>query len=164
MSSRYLHKPVRSLFEASLAKSINGKISLSQLADKFEFHPDGALITSTDLAPPGPEILYCNRAFVDIFGLTKAELMDNTPNLLKGVGASRQALVRFIQMLNKRREASMTITNYHKDGEEFSAHILAAQVTLSGQEGCIFLALSRKVGTGVPPLLIEDILVPKAQV
>ncbi|MDA0655546.1 MAG: PAS domain-containing protein, partial [Proteobacteria bacterium] len=152
----------RSIFEASLAKTINGKINLLHLADKFEFHPDGALITSTDLTHPGPKILYCNRAFVEIFGFTKAELIGNSAKLLQDPGANRRALVRFKQRLIERREASMTITNYHKDGEEFTAHILAAQVTLSGQEGCVFLALSRKVDTGVPPLMIEDILSPKA--
>ncbi len=158
MSSGYLNKPVRSLFEAALAKQLNGKAVLSDLTTKFDHHRDGVLITSTNLDEPGPEILYCNAALVALCGYEETQLIGHSPRLLQGPKTDMVTLRRFKKLLCARREAQMTITNYDNAGEEYEADILAGYVALADRENGVYVALSRKAGDRGPPLTMNDII------
>ncbi len=80
---------------------------------------DAMVVTSGELDPPGPEILYVNPAFTRVTGYTAAEAIHQTPRMLQGPKTDRSELDRLRRELAAGRSASGEIINYRKNGEEF---------------------------------------------
>ncbi|HAT36244.1 MAG TPA: hypothetical protein DCS82_11045 [Rhodospirillaceae bacterium] len=160
MSSGYLNKPVRSLFEATLAKELDGALDLDGLRDRFKNHRDGVLITSTDRSQI--KILYCNESLERISGHDAATLIGNSPSLLHGPNTKKCVLDHFRDTLYQQREAHMTVTQCRKNGEEFTAEVLAGYVELDDTKDdkttAVYISLTRETGDGVPPLTFEDVI------
>ncbi|NJK38904.1 MAG: PAS domain-containing protein [Oscillatoriales cyanobacterium RM2_1_1] len=53
---------------------------------------DGIVITTSNLAPPGPVIIYVNRAFTEITGYSPEEVLGQTPRILQGPKTNRRVL------------------------------------------------------------------------
>lgn len=87
---------------------------------------DAVTITTAELDPPGPTIVYVNPAFTTITGYTAAEALGRTPRILQGPKTDRAVLDRMRADLAAGRVFSGETINYRKDGREL---LLEWQVT-----------------------------------
>ncbi len=92
------------------------------------------LLTSATLEPPGPHILYANRAFTAMTGYTLDEVRGRTPRLLQGEGTDRRVLRRMKDELSQTGFASGEMVNYRKDGVPFTVTLQIE--TLRDEAGC----------------------------
>ncbi|MET0742494.1 MAG: HWE histidine kinase domain-containing protein [Microvirga sp.] len=77
---------------------------------------EAIVITSPDLDPPGPTILFVNAAFTRMTGYAAAEAMGRSPRFLQGMATDRTILDRMrVELAEKRSFIGETI-NYRKDG------------------------------------------------
>ncbi|HEU4647708.1 MAG TPA: ATP-binding protein [Gemmatimonadales bacterium] len=81
---------------------------------------EAVTITTAELDPPGPTIVYVNPAFTTITGYTAAEVLGQTPRILQGPKTDRAVLDRLRADLTAGRVFSGETVNYRKDGREFS--------------------------------------------
>ena len=79
---------------------------------------DAMVVTTSELDPPGPEILYVNPAFTRVTGYTVAEALHRTPRILQGPKTDREQLARLRRELAAGRFATGEIINYRKNGED----------------------------------------------
>nr|WP_170834939.1 PAS domain S-box protein [Terriglobus roseus] len=80
----------------------------------------------TDAEPvdlPGPRILYVNQAFEKMTGYTASEVLGQTPRILQGPKTDRAALDRIRTALNSWKPIREEMTNYRKDGSEFTVDL-----------------------------------------
>jgi PAS domain S-box-containing protein len=80
---------------------------------------EAVTITTADLDPPGPTIVYVNPAFTTMTGYTAAEVLGKTPRILQGPKTDRAVLDRLRADLQASRVFSGEAINYRKDGREF---------------------------------------------
>ena len=80
---------------------------------------DLVLITGAEIEPPGPEIVYVNRAFCDQTGYTADELLGRSPRILQGPGSDRRVLDQMRNSLEREEDFVGGVSNYRKDGSEF---------------------------------------------
>ena len=92
---------------------------LRQLAAAVEHAEDAIVITSIDLTPPGPTIVFANRAFTKMTGYTAAEVIGESPRILQGPKTDRTLLNRLRQTLDEGHVFYGETINYRKDGTEF---------------------------------------------
>lgn len=92
-------------------------------AEAHAFAPPSVLMTSASLEPPGPYILYVNRAFTALTGYTLDEVRGRTPRLLQGEGTDRRVLGRMKDELGRTGFASGEMINYRKDGAPFTVSL-----------------------------------------
>jgi len=74
------------------------------------------VITTAELDPPGPEIVYANEAFVSMTGYTREELMGTTPRIFQGAATERTQLDRLKTTLGAGHVFEGYTWNYRKDG------------------------------------------------
>ena len=84
------------------------------------------------LDPPGPRILYVNRAFERATGYSAEEIVGKTPALLHGALTSAQTLVEIYESLKTRRHARAELIKYTKDGQERWLEIDVRPITDTG--------------------------------
>ncbi len=105
---------------------------------------EAVVITTTQLDPPGPEIVYVNEGFCRMTGYTAKEVVGKTPRILQGPKTDRAELDRLRRHLFRGEpfDGGEAI-NYRKDGSEYVVnwHIVplrddAGEVThwLAGQQ------------------------------
>ena len=70
------------------------------------------------LDPPGPRIIYVNRAFEQATGYSAEEIVGKTPALMHGALTSTQTLAGIYESLKTRRHARAELVKYTKDGRE----------------------------------------------
>jgi diguanylate cyclase (GGDEF)-like protein/PAS domain S-box-containing protein len=92
---------------------------LRLLAAAVNHAEDGVIITSTDLEPPGPSIVFVNPAFTKITGYTAQEVIGRNPRFLQGPNTDRTVLGRLRQTLEAGEVFYGQAINYRKDGTEF---------------------------------------------
>jgi PAS domain S-box-containing protein len=80
---------------------------------------DAVVITTADLAPPGPVIVYVNRAFAELTGYSANEVLGNNPRLLQGRDTDRTVLDALRESLSAGRRWEGRAINYRKDGTAF---------------------------------------------
>ena len=86
----------------------------------LEDSPDAVVITTAELDPPGPEIVYVNPAFCRMTGYDRAELLGSTPRILQGPKTDVWALRRLRDQLLRRQSVLDTVVNYRKDGTPYT--------------------------------------------
>jgi len=99
--------------------SVNYKVTDKLLASVVHFSEDAIIITSKDLDPPGPKIIYVNPGFTKIFGYTPQEVIGKTPRMFQGPKTDRLVLQRLKTALLEGKVFFGLAVNYRKDGTEF---------------------------------------------
>jgi diguanylate cyclase (GGDEF)-like protein/PAS domain S-box-containing protein len=117
-------------------------ISFFQIAETAN---DIILVTTPDLEPPGPTIVYVNPAFMRLTGYSAAEAIGLTPRLLQGPGTNRATLATIAASLREGRPVRQRVLNYAKSGAPYWLDLRI--VPLRDAEGNIthFAAIERDV-------------------
>ena len=89
------------------------------LAAAIDQAPEAILVTGPLVDPPGPEIVYANRAHGRIFGYSPDEVVGRTPRMFQGPETERLVLDRVRQSMEAGEPFSGETTNYRKDGSTF---------------------------------------------
>lgn len=80
---------------------------------------DAVVITDTELDPPGPKIVFVNRAFTDLTGYAADEVLGDTPRVLQGELTDRAVIDRLRASLEEGRNFYGETINYRADGTPF---------------------------------------------
>jgi diguanylate cyclase (GGDEF)-like protein/PAS domain S-box-containing protein len=81
---------------------------------------DGILVTDADLDQPGgPRVVYVNRAFSEITGYERDELIGASPGILQGPATDPAVIRRLREDLTAGRSFAGQTINYRKDGTPF---------------------------------------------
>lgn len=102
-------------------------------------------ITTAELDPPGPRIVYVNPAFTRITGYTAEEVLGKTPRILQGPKTDRAELDRMLQRLMHRQTFQGETVNYRKDGTDFIMEWYVAPLMDSTFQITHFVAVQRDV-------------------
>src|SRR5262249_56010276 len=111
------------------------------------------LITSPELDPPGPEILFVNPAFSEMTGYSQEEVLHKTPRILQGPKSDRAMLQRLREALSRGEPFSGETVNYRKDGGEYYVEWDITPIRTRGGEISHFLSIQRNV---TPPKAAEN--------
>jgi PAS domain S-box-containing protein len=104
---------------------------------------DLVLITNARIDPPGPEIVYVNRAFCEQSGYTTDELLGRTPRILQGLHSDRRVLDQIRNTLEREEDFLGGVTNYRKDGSEFQMEWRISPVRDSAGELTHWISIQR---------------------
>ena len=80
---------------------------------------EAILVTDAEAAPPGPRILYANRAHGRVFGYEPGEVVGQSPRIFQGPKTDRAVLDRVRRRIAAGEPFSGEVVNYRKDGAEF---------------------------------------------
>ena len=80
---------------------------------------EAILITSADLAAPGPEVIFINPAFTEMTGYSEVEILGKSPRILQGPKTDRDMLQRLRDTISRGGSYSAETVNYRKDGSEY---------------------------------------------
>lgn len=80
---------------------------------------DSILITSAEIDPPGPEIIFVNPAFTEMTGYTQEEINGHTPRILQGAKTDRAVLDKVREKISQGQSFFAEAVNYRKDGTEY---------------------------------------------
>lgn len=75
---------------------------------------------ASPLDPPGPRIVYVNKAFEKLTEYTQSEVIGQTPRILQGKKTSAEILARVGEKLRKHEPVHETLINYSKSGKSYS--------------------------------------------
>jgi PAS domain S-box-containing protein len=82
----------------------------------------------TDATLPGNPIVFANQAFIDLSGYTLDELLGQDPHFMNGEGTDPEAIRRYEAAITERRDETLEILQYRKDGSPFRAMLFASPV------------------------------------
>ena len=99
----------------------NSKYGIDEklLASVVHFSEDSIIVTTKELDPPGPEIIYVNPGFTRMTGYKPEEVLGKTPRILQGPKTNRVVLDRLKTTLQAGEVFYGQAINYRKDGTEF---------------------------------------------
>jgi PAS domain S-box-containing protein len=80
---------------------------------------ESILVTTADLDPPGPLIVYVNTAFEKMTGWSSSEVLGKSPKILQGSDTDPQIFNDMWEKLNSLDLWEGQTLNYKKDGSEF---------------------------------------------
>jgi diguanylate cyclase (GGDEF)-like protein/PAS domain S-box-containing protein len=107
----------RGATEARAAHTLwSESVPFSQIAEILN---DIVIVTTPDLAPPGPSIVYVNPAFTRLTGYSAAEAIGRTPRILQGPGTSRVTLDKIATELREGRPVHEKVLNFGKSGAPY---------------------------------------------
>jgi sigma-54 dependent transcriptional regulator, acetoin dehydrogenase operon transcriptional activator AcoR len=106
---------------------------------------EAVLITSAELDPPGPEILFVNPAFSEMTGYSQEEVLNKTPRILQGPKSDRAMLQRLRETLSGGEPFSGETVNYHKDGREYYVEWDITPIRTGSGKISHFLSIQRNV-------------------
>jgi PAS domain S-box-containing protein len=81
-----------------------------------------------DATLPGNPITFANPAFLELSGYSLEELLGQDPHFMNGAGTDADAIKRYTQAMHERRDATLEIVQYRKDGSAFRAMLFASPV------------------------------------
>jgi PAS domain S-box-containing protein len=82
----------------------------------------------TDATLPGNPIVFANQSFVDLSGYTMDELLGQDPHFMNGEGTDPEAIRRYETAITERRDETLEILQYRKDGTPFRAMLFASPI------------------------------------
>ncbi len=103
-------------FALPVQRSVAAGLTFVQVADVAN---DIVIITTPDLDPPGPTIVYVNPAFTRLTGYSADEAIGQTPRMLHGQGTSRETLDAIRTTLTEGRSVQEKILNFAKCGAPY---------------------------------------------
>jgi PAS domain S-box-containing protein len=106
---------------------------------------EAVLITSAQLDPPDPEILFVNPALCAMTGYSREEILHKTPRILQGPKSDRAMLQRLRDALSRGETFSGETVNYHKDGAEYYVEWDITPIRAGSGEITHFLSIQRNV-------------------
>jgi PAS domain S-box-containing protein len=80
----------------------------------------------TDATLPGNPIVFANNAFVELSGYGMEELFGQDPHFLNGKGTDPAAIRQYTVSMQERRDETLEILQYRKDGTPFRAMLFAS--------------------------------------
>jgi PAS domain S-box-containing protein len=80
---------------------------------------ESILITTANLDPPGPEIIFINPEFTHMTGYQPSEVLGKTPRILQGPKTDRAMLKELRETIGRGENFSAETINYRKDGSEY---------------------------------------------
>ncbi len=89
--------------------------------DRLETAAHAMLVTEAELDPPGPRILFANRALCDLTGYARDELIGASPRILQGPDTERDELDRLRTRLARGDGFFARTWNYRRDGTPYLA-------------------------------------------
>lgn len=81
-----------------------------------------ALVTRSELAPPGPAIIGVSPALCALTGYTAAELFGRTPRVFQGPLTQREVIARLRELCGRGERFVGETVNYRKDGTPYLVH------------------------------------------
>jgi PAS domain S-box-containing protein len=81
-----------------------------------------------DATLPGNPITFANPAFLELSGYSLEELLGQDPHFMNGAGTDADAIKRYTHAMHERRDATLEIVQYRKDGSAFRAMLFASPV------------------------------------
>ena len=108
---------------------------------------DAVVITTAELEPPGPTIVYVNRAFEALTGYSAAEALGNSPRMLQGPLTDRKVLDALRAALSAGEKWAGKAINYRKDGSTFLLEWRIAPVRDELGHLLHFIAFQRDAGS-----------------
>ena len=106
---------------------------------------EAVLITSAELDPPGPEILFVNPALCAMTGYSREEILHKTPRMLQGPKSDRAMLKSLRDALSRGETFSGETVNYRKDGAEYYVEWDITPIRAGSGEIIHFLSIQRNV-------------------
>jgi len=89
------------------------------LAKSLHYLYESVVITTPDLDPPGPQIVYVNAAFEKMTGYSRSEVLGYSPRFLQGPATDRDMLQRLRMDLEYNYSFEGLAINYRKDGTPY---------------------------------------------
>ena len=96
-----------------------GKSHLNDSIILLESMTQSILITTPELDAPGPYIIYVNKAFEEMTGWNRDEVIGKNPRILQGPKTDKRIFHNLKNVLNKGGVWEGKTINYKKDGTEF---------------------------------------------
>jgi len=127
----------------------NKKYPVTQelLSSVVHFSQDSIIITTKNLNPPGPYIIYANPGFSRMTGYSSQEVLGKSPRILQGPRTDKSIIKQLRITLEKGEVFFGQAINYKKDGSEFwnEWHI----EPIKNDQGIIthFVAIQRDITT-----------------
>lgn len=103
------------------------------------------LLTTANLDPPGPEIVYVNQAVTRTTGYTREELIGATPRIFQGSATDREVLDRLKAELRAGNSFEGRTWNHRKDGTPYQVEWTVTPLRLEGKKVDYFFSLQRDV-------------------
>ena len=90
----------------------------------FNSISDAVVLTEADVInKPGPRIVFCNQAFLNMTGYEKNEVLGRSPRFLQGKSPDRDVTSSIRSSLSKWDTFKKTLTNYTKQGSPFEVEL-----------------------------------------
>ncbi len=105
---------------------------LRLLAAAVHHASETILITTGNLHPPGPEIVFANPAFTRMTGYAVEEVLGESPRILQGPRTDRATLNELRETLSRGQCFNGEALNYRKDGTEYSVEWHIAPIKHDG--------------------------------
>lgn len=106
---------------------------------------DAVVVTSLELAPPGPRIEYVNLAFTHMTGYSAEEALGQSPRFLQGPLTSRVVLDRLRACLIKGGTFTDEVINYRKDGGAYLVEWMVTPIKNTDGRTTHWLSVQRDV-------------------
>lgn len=91
---------------------------------------DAIMITEAEpVDEPGPRIIYVNKAFTEVTGYHRDEVIGRSPRFLQGPKTDRAELDRIRHSIERHEAVDAEIVNYRKDGSEFWVNLVIFPIT-----------------------------------
>src|SRR5262245_6479194 len=111
----------------------------------IEQSTESVINTTSQLDPPGPQIVYVNPAFTKMTGYATQDVIGKTPRILQGPKTDRAVLERLRKDCEEGRTFFGKTVNYRKDGSEFCLEWSIGPVRNECGEVTHFIATQREV-------------------
>jgi len=106
---------------------------------------DAMIVTDSEINPPGPRVVFVNRAFVEMTGYSAKEVIGKSPRSLQGPETSRGQLDRLRTALERQEQIRVELVNRRKDGKQYTVELEV--VPILAEDGSVrnFLAVQRDI-------------------
>ncbi|MDR5900115.1 EAL domain-containing protein [Halomonas vilamensis] len=123
--------------------AFSDKTSILEVAIEQSDSP--VVLTTAELDPPGPEIVYVNEAFTRLTGYTRDELVGATPRIHQGPATERTELDRLKATLRNGDTFEGRTWNYRKDGTAYQVAWTVSPLRLASEGTDYFFSVQRDV-------------------